>query len=261
MKLSKYTGLLLILLLQTPCYLYAVQESKPVHINIVTEHLPPFQISSPDAVLGFATEVVVAALAKTPYTFDINIYPWSRSYNMTLKKPNTCIYSIARTLEREDKFTWVNTIAKRNASFIGLASNNITINSIEEAKQYTTAVIQDDVTHQYLLNKGFVEGKNLYVLNDTLSLLKLLSQRQGIDFILVDAYTIKYRAQFNQLDASMFKNFYQINKTPLDYYFACNIQTSSVIIDEIRAAIANMKTTGEINKIIDEWQYPNINVN
>lgn len=261
MKLLKCLPLIFVVSLLTySCHLFA-QHNQPPHINVVTEHLPPFQIASNDQVLGFATDVVTTALSKTPYSFDIKIYPWSRAYNMTLKKQNTCIYSIARTADRENLFTWVNTIAKRNASFIGLASENIKINTFEDTRQYITAVIKDDVTHQYLLKRGFKEGKNLYVLNDTMSLLKLLSQRKGVDFILVDAYTIKYRARFNNLDANLFKNVYQINKTPLDYYLACNKDTAPSIINNIRKSIATMKASGQVSKIIDEWQYPNIKVN
>lgn len=78
------------------------------HIEVVTEHLPPFQIDTPTKILGFATEIVSTALSSTPYTFKISIYPWARSYNMALNKKNTCIYSMARTPERENKFIWVN---------------------------------------------------------------------------------------------------------------------------------------------------------
>ncbi|WP_448212647.1 substrate-binding periplasmic protein [Colwellia sp. MEBiC06753] len=239
----------------------AFANQTPTHIRIVTEHLPPFQIEMPNGVEGFATEIVSTAISNTPYSFDIKLYPWTRSYNMALKKPNTCIYSIAKTTEREQLFTWVNTIAERNASFIGLAENNYQINSIEDAKKYNVAVIRDDVTHQYLIEQGFVEGINLYVVNNTHSLLKLIAQRKGVDLILIDAFTVKYRARFNQLDPAMFKNFYQINKQPLDYYLACNKATSPTIINDLRRAIDEMKANGQLSKIIDEWQYPKIKVN
>ncbi|MEW6991871.1 substrate-binding periplasmic protein [Colwelliaceae bacterium 6441] len=235
-------------------------EASPI-IQIVTEHLPPFQISSENEVLGFATEIVKAAMKNTPYDFRINLYPWTRSFTMALNKKNTCIYSIAKTLDREQQFIWVSTIAERNASFIGLREKNIEISSIEDAKAYVTAVIRDDVTHQLLLKKGFKERENLYVVNNTHSLLKLLVQRKEIDFILVDAFTIKYRARFNNIDENIFKNFHQLNKKPLDYYLACNVQTSPEVIKNIRLSIDTMKKTNQLKKIIDNWDFPNIKVN
>jgi len=239
---------------------FAQQPNNQPHIRIVSEHLPPFQIEADNKVTGFATEVVSAAMEKTPYSYNIKIYPWSRSYSMTLNNENTCIYSIARTIERDHLFTWVNTIAERNASFIGLKEKEFKIHSIEDAKQYTTAVIRDDVTHQLLINRGFKEGVNLYVVNNTHSLLKLMTQRMGIDLILVDAFTIKHRAELNNLDPELYKNVFQLNKKPLDYYLACNLKTSPVIINQIRNAIFDLKSSGELNNIKDKWQYPNIKV-
>jgi polar amino acid transport system substrate-binding protein len=247
----------LILLLSFVCSLSEAQynDNSP-HVNIVTEHLPPFQISTPTEIQGFATQIIVTAFSNTPYSYDIKVFPWSRSYNMALKKENTCIYSMARTSEREDKFIWVHTIAKRNASLIALKSQNLTITSLDDAKKYNTAVIRDDVTHQFLLSEGFQEGVNLYVLNDTFSLFKLLSLRKGIHFILVDANTVEPRSQYDKLDPHSFENVFQINEQPLDYYLACNKKTSPEIIKTIRQSITDMKKNGQIDKIINKWQYP-----
>ncbi|WP_170246404.1 substrate-binding periplasmic protein [Colwellia hornerae] len=231
------------------------------HIEIVTEHLPPFQIDTPNKVLGFATEIVSSALSSTPYTFNISVYPWARSLNMALNKANTCIYSIARTPAREQQFIWVNTIAERNVSFIGLTARKLSITSLDDAKKYMIAVIRDDVTHQLLVKKGFIEGLNLFVVNNTHSLLMLLAKRKSIDLILADGYTIKYRAQFNNLNPNLFENVYQLNTKPLDYYFACNIKTPPYIIEQLRHSINQLKITGKIDKIISEWQYPVIRVN
>ncbi|MDG1750593.1 MAG: transporter substrate-binding domain-containing protein [Thalassotalea sp.] len=251
----------LILFFYFVSFLSTSQEANnKIHIQIVTEHLPPFQIGTPTEVLGFATEIVKTAMLNTPYNFSIDVYPWTRAFKMTRNKENTCIYSIIRTPDREQQFIWVNTIAESNSSFIGLTERKLKITSFEDAKKYKTAVIRDDISHQILLKKGFKEGINLYVLNNTYSLLKLLSQRKGIDFILVDAYTIQYRARYNDLDASMFEKVFQSEEQPLNYYLACNTQTSPEIIKELRLSIQKMKVTGQLDRIISEWRYPNLKV-
>jgi polar amino acid transport system substrate-binding protein len=260
MILKKIINFLIVLLIFVCSSSEAQQNDKLPHIYIVTEHLPPFQISTKTEVQGFATEIIETAFSKTPYSYDIKIFPWSRSYHMALNKENTCIYSIARTPEREDKLIWVNTIAERNTSFVSLVSQNLTLTSLEDAKRYNTAVIRDDVTHQFLLENGFKEGLNLYVINNTHSLLKLLTQRKNINFILVDPNTIKYRAEYNNLAPNLFKNGYQINEHPLTYYLACNKKTSPEVIEKIRQSITDMKVNGQIDKIINEWGYNAITV-
>jgi len=227
---------------------------KPVQLTFVTENLPPFQMLKEQEVSGFATEVLKAALNYTPYQVHFKLYPWSRAYNLAQKKENTCIYSISRTTEREDKFQWTKVIAKTNAHFIGLKSNqHIKINKLEDAKNYITAVIKDDYTHQLLLNNGFKEFENFYIVNNPDSLLKLLSERDNIDLLLVDPLTIPYRAKPSGIDPKLFISFIKLNTKALDFYLACSNNTSVEIVDNLSYAIDKIKATGEYQLIINKW--------
>jgi polar amino acid transport system substrate-binding protein len=227
---------------------------KPIQLLFVTENLPPFQIIKEKKITGFATEVLKSALKYTPYQVQFELFPWSRSYNLAQKKENTCIYSISRTVERENKFQWIKVIAQTNAHFIGLKSNqNIKINKIEDAKNYITAVIKDDYTHQLLLNNGFEEFKNFYVVNNPDSQLNLLIEREDIDLILVDFSTIPYRSKSNGINSALFTSFIQLNTKPLNFYLACSNETSVEIIDNLSYAIDKIKATGEYQQINDKW--------
>ncbi len=242
--------LALFFLLITPL-LYAKQK---VSLIIVTENLPPFQMKENGKITGFATEIIQAAIKNTPYEANFQLYPWSRAYNLAQKKENTCVYSIARTVEREKIFQWTGVIAQTNANFIGLkTSNHIKIKSLKEAKNYITAVIKDDYTHHLLLQNGFKEYKHFYVVNNPDSLLKLLVARKNIDLILVDWLTIFYRAKVNQIDPELFHSFVQLNTKPLNFYLACSNNTSPKIIANLSQAIKKIKATGEYQQIIDKW--------
>jgi len=231
-----------------------IYAEKPIQLLFVTEYLPPFQVQKENGVTGFATEVLKAASNYTPYQVQFEIYPWSRSYNLAQKKENTCIYSISRTVEREDKFQWTEIIAKTNAHFIGLRSNkNIKINKLEDAKNYITAVIKDDYTHQLLINNGFEEFKHFYLVNNPDSLLKLLIERKNIDLILVDSLTIPYRAKSSGYNPSLFTSFIKLNTKPLNFYLACSNETPVEIIDNLSYSIEKIKATGEYQKITDKW--------
>lgn len=224
-------------------------------IHLVTEHLPPFQILTKDAIDGYATEIVTSALIDKNIAFTIDAYPWPRAYSMAKTEPNTCIFSIARTPEREEKFKWVGTIAETYSDFVGLKSNNnIQINSIADAKNYNIAVIRDDVSHEILLKNGFVELENLYVINNTFSLLKLLTYRKDIDLILVDQLTIDYRAKYSKIDPQLFRSFYRMNKKPYYFYLACSNQTSDDTVNKISEALADFKKTKRFKEIDKKWR-------
>jgi len=205
---------------------------------IVTEHYPPFQMQQNGHVIGTNTEIIRAALALTPYRYSINIYPWTQAYNIALKKTNTCIYAIARIPEREPLFQWTTSFSPHETRFIGLAENTkIKINSIEDAKQYRVAVVKDDFTHQSLLNLGFIENKNLFVVKNSTSLLKLLLTRSYIDLILTDLTTLNYRAKIEKLNSNLFKKYISLTKAPKKLYLACSLNTSPKIVKSLSQAI------------------------
>lgn len=223
-------------------------------ITIVTEHLPPFQIIKENKISGYATEIINAALKETNIKADIKGYPWTRAYRMAQRDKDTCIYSIARTPMRETLFKWTEKITQTDSFFIGLSTrSDIAIKSIEDAKKYKVAVLRDDVTHQSLVEHGFVENKNLYIVNNTYSLLKLLSESKSIDLILADDLTVQYRAQFNNIDPKLFNIYYQLNQTPFYFYLACSPNTSDEVVNELSKGLQAIKQNGIYNAIEDKW--------
>lgn len=228
--------------------------AEPVHLNIVTEQLPPFQMRIVDGIGGYVTEIITASLAQTSFSYDISIYPWARAFNLALHKKNTCVYSIARTQEREALFQWTRSVATTNTSFVGLKSNNnIDINTLEDVKNYVTAVIRDDVTHQLFLKNGFIEGEHFYLVNNPDSLLKLLVTRKDIDLIMIDYLTIKYRAAYSKLDPALFTAFMPLNQEPLTFYLACSKKTPPQVVSRLSQAIDTIKANGTYQKIINKW--------
>jgi polar amino acid transport system substrate-binding protein len=225
-----------------------------IKLTIVTENLPPFQLVDENKnITGFATDVVKAVLAKTPYQYNIQLYPWSHAYNMAQKKANTCIYSIARAQQREHLFQWIGEIATTNTYFIGVKNKKVNINSLDEVKNHVTAVIRDDITHQLLIKNGFIEFKNYYVINNSDSLLKLLVSRENIDLILVDDLTMNYRIKANGFEPSLFKTYFKLNTESLKFYLACSNNTPKKIVTKLTTALELINKNGEKQKIVNKW--------
>ena len=195
-------------------------------IKLVTEHLPPFQMETPQGLTGYATEIVQATMAQAKIDYTVEVMSWSRAYNLALRDANTCIYSISKGAEREQHFQWIGAISYSLTSIYSLKKrHDIQIKTLEDAKKYTIAVTKDDITHHFLLSRGFKEGEQLYVIENVYSMLNILKGRKNIDLIIVNDTILKYRAEESGVPFIELKKQLELPELPLDFYLACSKKT------------------------------------
>jgi len=223
-------------------------------LKILTEDLPPYQIVSEDAITGLSTEIVQATLAQTSYTYNIAAYPWSMAYNRAKHENNTCIYSIARIPQRESLFKWIGHIASRSISLYSHKDIQVSVTTLEEAKKYNIAVIRNDVSHHYLLSKGFIENKNLYVTDNDKALLKFLNlPNRNIDLIVFNDLLLKSRVK-SKAQRLQYKNVFQFKNLMLNFYLACSLNTEKHITDNLTKAMTKLDNLDVFSKIREKWE-------
>lgn len=130
-------------------------------LRIVTEELPPYNMTRNGRVTGMSTEVVEAVLKEVGMQASIQAMPWARAYQLALNDSNVLIYSIARTPAREPLFQWVGAIAPTRWFIYSLADRPVQLDSLEDARGHQIATVNQDVGEQYLLSKGFRIGEEL----------------------------------------------------------------------------------------------------
>lgn len=130
-------------------------------ITVVTEELPPYNMTENGKLTGMATEVVETVMAEVGEKARIQSMPWARAYDIALNSENVLIYSIARTPQREALFKWVGSIAPTRWALFSLPGTQFNLKSLDDARQYQIATVKEDVGEQYLVGKGFAVGRNL----------------------------------------------------------------------------------------------------
>lgn len=225
------------------------------NIRIVTEHLPPYQINTAQGPRGFATEIVQQLFKEANLPYQIEFESWSRAYQLALRDPNVCIYSISKSAERERLFQWVGALSYNITGIYSLRSRtDIQLKSLQDAHHYRIAVTRDDITHHYLLEHGFREGKELYVLETVDSMLQVLVNRpKEIDLVLVNDTILKYRAHDAGLDEQQFMRLLDLTDLPLDFHLACSLKTSQALVAKLQDALMTLKRDGRYQKIVGEW--------
>lgn len=130
-------------------------------IRVVTEELPPYNMTRDGRITGMSTEVVQAVFKEVGVAARIQSLPWARAYDIALNSENVLIYSITRTAQRENLFKWVGVIAPVHWYLFSRPGSQIRLDSLDDARQYQIATVKEDAGEQFLLSKGFAIGKNL----------------------------------------------------------------------------------------------------
>jgi polar amino acid transport system substrate-binding protein len=245
---------LLVMLSLTSFYAQSNEPSLP-ELSIISINLPPLQYyNEKNQLEGYFVDIVQAAMATTKFPYEMHLYPWARSYSLAQTKKNHCIFSLNRIPEREKLFTWIVQLAETHSAIYSLKKRNITISSLEEAKAYTVAAIRNGVYHQILIRNGFKENKNIYVVSDSDSLVKLFHSKTQIDLIFSDDIVLNRHADRLNLNTDEFERQFYLNHPPLKDYFACSPQTSTKVIDLVSDGFKNIRKNGVLNEINKKWR-------
>lgn len=208
-------------------------------LNVVTENWPPYNYAQENGeVAGIATKVVKEILEEAKLGYDIQVFPWARSYKLAQNQPNTLIYSIFRTPEREPYFHWFcPLIPDLNMHFFALTESNINpILTLDKTTELRIGVVREDFPYQVLKSNGLSEGKQLYLSSsDEVNLKRLLAGE--VDVVPTSKRSMKSRLTAMGLDFSKVKPVYQLlssKSTPI--CMAVSKKTDPQMVSQIRQA-------------------------
>lgn len=219
--------------------------------TVLTEQLAPVHFEENGEVRGIATEIVQAIFKEANLEPKIEVYPWKRSYSIALKEKNTFIYTINRTEKREDLFKWIGPILSKETNLYKLKSRvDIHIKSIDDVKNYTTAVILGHSLTSKLLGHGFTEGKELITTTDKKQQVKLFL-KGNVDLITGNQYTIHNSLKAAGHSMNEIEPVFLI--TSQGYYIGANKNTADTIINQLEQANEKIQNSELIPTLIRKY--------
>jgi polar amino acid transport system substrate-binding protein len=224
-------------------------------ISVVTEELPPYNMTVDGKLTGMGTEVVQAVLDELGEAARIQSMPWARAYDIALNSENVLIYSIARTPRREALFKWVGVIAPTRWYLFSLPGTQFDLKSLEDARKYQIATVKEDVGEQYLISKGFVVGRNLQSSN------KYEHNYQKLKAGRVDLWiSNELNAHYLVRQASGNPNETAVPQLNLDdlggangLYMAFSRNTPDEVVERFRQALKRVRADGRYDAIAAKW--------
>ncbi len=226
-------------------------------ITIYTEEFPPFNFTENGKMTGMSTEIVDIIMKQAALPYIIESYPWARTYQNALERPNALIYSMSRLTNRENLFKWIGSIAPTNYSVFALKKRkNINIKSFEEMKKYKIGTTLGDAREIFLVNKGLdiekfdrIAGSDANVQNYKKLKLKRIDLWPMPDA--VADYVVK---KIGDNPDVILKKVFALTELSSDGYFlAANLQTPDEIVNRIKSSLEEFKKTQEYQNILNKW--------
>ncbi|MGY8838334.1 MAG: substrate-binding periplasmic protein [Enterobacterales bacterium] len=204
---------------------------------VVTELAPPNQVLINGEVAGEGTQFIRDIFAEADLTPNIQMYPWARAYKIADELKNTFIYSLARTVERENKFYWIGPVGRFELGFIGLSErNDLIINNTEQAKVYKIAMQRNDFSTQTLTKLGFEA-----VLTSDIQKSYSLLLAKKVDLIVDDPLYMQQMSDYLKLKPAHLRFIYKIDELTIDAYLAANKKADMHLIESLQAAFLKIK--------------------
>lgn len=205
-------------------------------LQVVTELSPPHQTLVSGEVDGYSTRLVRAILQQAGVSANIEIYPWARAYKMALQQPDTLIYNMARTTEREPLFQWIGPVATYRLGFVKLAHRqDIQIKTLKDAQQYSIAVQRHDVAETFLRKNGFGQPDQLVLAAEITESWQLLLHGK-VDLIIDDPMALAAMAAHFAIKPEYVKFEYAIKPLEQQTYLAANKAMPAQMVNVLQQA-------------------------
>ncbi len=199
-------------------------------------------------VVGYVTELVREVLNETGIDYSIEIVPWIRAVQAIDSSPNVIVYSMARTVEREDKYHWIGKTLPLEFYLYGLKDRMESLpKTLEEAINSPIGVIRADVVALYLESQQF---ENLVYVRDP-SLNLSMIERNRIDLFPYARREIGLFARRNGFNEDRLIGMFKLDYISNDLFLVASKDTSDSILQKLRLAYQSVIDSGEHDEIMN----------
>jgi polar amino acid transport system substrate-binding protein len=222
-------------------------------LTLYTEHFPPYNFEENGAIHGINAEILQQACRLAKIKCVMQLYPWLRAMELAQKNPASGIFTISKTSSRVPLFKWVGPIASAKAYLYRLASRpEITVNTLQQAKQYSIAVAHGDVYEEFLLSAGFEYGKNLIEFRSKSEPIPLFIQGK-VDLMIGSDIVMPSWLASQQLPAETAVPVIELTNAGHNF-LALNHAVPAEIATRLQQAIDELKQNGQYQQIVQSYQ-------
>ena len=217
-----------------------------VDLHLLAHKNAPYVYTEGKTITGAAVKVVEQLMARTNFSYSMDIVPAKRALILALKNTHTCIFPVERSQEREAQFLWVSPIViSRHGFFKRINDETINIRTLTDAQPYVIGSYLGSGIGEYL--KNFKFNVDLVAENEA-NIYKLKAKR--IDLWASDILSARYMMlEKREKVAELAMTFFITLKG-----MACHRSVPEEMMERMSQELKSMYQDGSIEKIQSSYQ-------
>lgn len=212
---------------------------------LAAPHDPPHNMLAQGRIVGISTEQIEEMLRRAALPYVLRQAPWPRALQSALELPGHCAFSMARSLEREDKFRWIGPVARMDWVLYARHDDKRAPTSLEQVREALIGGSASDVITQWLVAGKFRVDQTA---TDPLNPAKLMAGR------------FDYWAVSRQRGATMTAEAGLTGRiAPVltfghsDLFLGCHRDTPDDIVRKLNQVLAEMRADGTVERILARY--------
>jgi polar amino acid transport system substrate-binding protein len=212
-------------------------------VSFLTEDYAPYSWMENDQPKGHAIDLINEVASRAALSHSVEITKWTRAIALAEKDARTCVFSTARTAEREAKFQWAGPMYVEGMYLIQNAGINGEVASLEQALTKAIGTQVGDFTVDLLEDLGAAKVDAAPDLDKTMK--KLAAGR--LDYVILGQESANaLTAEDSGLEIAM-----EVSRDK--YYIACSHDTPAAVVAEIDAAMDSLMADGTQAEIVSRY--------
>lgn len=207
---------------------------------LYTEQLPPYAYDDGQVMTGVAVEALRTLMQRAELQYEVQFFPWRRSYQMAMQGENRCVFPVQRSQQREASFYWISPLLVTRTVLYGQDAA-ISIQVLDDARPYSIGAFIGSATEAYLTEHGF----NVFAAPREISNVRKLTSGR-IQLWATDELMASYLLQQHAVKGVEAKLAYFTSLRGI----ACSLSTNPQVIERLQQALASLYADGSIQAIM-----------
>ncbi|WP_236195250.1 substrate-binding periplasmic protein [Pseudomonas glycinae] len=217
-------------------------------LQLLSDNHPPLHFMQGNQLAGFGVDVVHALATQTGDRIHLQQVPLLRALRIASDTPDTGVFTVLRTDERDDRYQWVGPLIEVETALYARDNLQPPVHSLREADHLGRITVPRKwLVYSYLQGQDL---NNLYGVETPEQMMRLFSLGRT-DFVVSDTWSKAALAREQGMEPGRLQ--YQIPLMKQNTYIAFSPQTDPKQVARWQQALDTLRADGRLEQLRQRW--------